>query len=398
MTPLTLQYRPSTWTDFVGQDVVAQTLRNAVATKQVHPVVILAGPRGTGKTTAARIFAAALNCEKQTGDPCRECASCKEFAAQRSTALLEIDGASNGRVEDARQIREELRYADLNRCLVYIVDEAHAMSTQAWQAFLKVLEEPPRQAVFVFCTTEGDKVPDTIKSRAFDFALSRISPEVVQRRLEHIVEVEDIRVQVGVLDAIAQHVNGGMRDAIVLLEQLRAYVCGELIQEHHFYEITGTVATRDLVSIYGAIVRNDAVSLHGHLKHVYATTHDLSTLVAGLAKLYNELLLAKLGAIPPLKFQVDGEVPVDYLAEGQTYLLQLFEQVKRVRIPARFLVESGLLKLFPKGLPQSAVTAPVPMAVPVPQSAPQAPNGPMIRECLTADQVVAFLGGTLMPS
>ena len=220
-TALYRRYRPARFADLVGQDVVAQTLRNEVASASMAHAYLFAGTRGTGKTSTARILARAVNClHPQNGEPDNECSSCREILDGASVDVLEIDAASNRGIDEMRDLREKVKYlpASLQR-KVYIIDEAHMLTTEAWNAFLKTLEEPPEHVLFVLATTEPHKVPDTVRSRVQRFDFRRVSTSDIAAHVRRVVDQEQVDADAEALQLIAEAAQGSVRDALSLLEQ-----------------------------------------------------------------------------------------------------------------------------------------------------------------------------------
>lgn len=216
---LALKYRPRTFADLVGQRAVHMFLERMVDQHKVPPAILMDGPRGVGKTTSARILAASLNCEGSPV-PCGHCVSCKAVYDGTSMDVIEIDAASNGLVEDIRRLREQVLYDVGGNYRVILLDEAHACSTAAFQAMLKVFEEPPLNTVFVLLTTEPSRIPDTVLSRCMPFSFRRIGVTDIVGRLQHICDQEQVSVEPALLSTIAERADGGLRDAIMLLDQL----------------------------------------------------------------------------------------------------------------------------------------------------------------------------------
>ncbi len=219
------RHRPRTFADVVGQEPVVRTLRNAVERGKVHHAYLFVGSRGTGKTSMAKILAACLNCERgPTIEPCGVCDSCTAIARANSLDVIEMDAASNNSVDDIRELRESVAYAPVSgRRKVYILDEAHMLSTAAWNAFLKTLEEPPPNTVFVLATTEAQKVPATVIDRCHRFDFQRPSVEQIASVLRRTAEQEGIDIPPQAVAAVARAATGSFRDALGTLEQLVTY-------------------------------------------------------------------------------------------------------------------------------------------------------------------------------
>jgi DNA polymerase-3 subunit gamma/tau len=215
-----LKYRPRRFDDLVGQHAAQVILRQMVTLGRVPSALIFDGSRGTGKTTTARILAAALNCDEPTGKPCGTCVSCKATFDGSSMDVLEIDAASNGLVDNIRDLRQQVMYRNQGAYRVVILDEAHSMSHAAFNALLKTLEEPPPQTVFILCTTEPQKIPNTVASRCMPFTFRRLAVADIAQRLAVIAQQEGVTVEDGLLMLLAERADGAMRDAIMLLDQV----------------------------------------------------------------------------------------------------------------------------------------------------------------------------------
>ena len=229
---LARKWRPQTFADLVGQEHVSRTLANAIQAGRVHHAFLFTGARGVGKTSAARIFAKALNCETgPTATPCNVCPSCKEITAGQSVDVFEIDGASNTGVDDVRELRENIRYLpSRSRFKIIIIDEVHMLSINAFNALLKTLEEPPDHAKFIFATTEPHKIPVTILSRCQRFDFRKIALPRVTARLREIVDAEGIRISDRALGLVARRGEGSMRDSLSTLDQVIAF-CGDEVAD-----------------------------------------------------------------------------------------------------------------------------------------------------------------------
>lgn len=236
------KYRPQKFEDVVGQKVIVKTLCNAIINNKITHAYLFAGPRGTGKTSIAKIFAKTINCEHLTNlTPCDECLSCTQFNNKQTVDIIEIDAASNNGVEEIREIKNKVNLVPTNgKYKVYIIDEVHMLTTAAFNAMLKTLEEPPKNVIFILATTEPHKIPLTILSRCQRYDFKKLSNNEIVERLEYIIKTEGIKVEDGVLNMIAEISNGGMRDSIGLLDQLITF-CDDIIKVNDVHEINGSI-------------------------------------------------------------------------------------------------------------------------------------------------------------
>ena len=251
------KYRPHNFDNLVGQDYIRDTLTNALKGNRVSHAYLFSGPRGTGKTSAARLLAKALNCSNLTDgyDPCNECDFCQEINNGRLIDLIEIDAASNRGIDEVRDLKEKINFAPTrSKFKVYIIDEVHMMTKEAFNALLKTLEEPPDHVYFILATTEIHKIPETILSRCQRFDFKRINKKALMTRLSFIAQKEKIQAQDSALELITRYVDGGLRDAIGLLEQLSV---DKKLEVEHVREILGLSHTSLILSLYDVLMNND---------------------------------------------------------------------------------------------------------------------------------------------
>jgi DNA polymerase-3 subunit gamma/tau len=289
------KYRPKTFDDVLGQDHVVKTLKNAIAQKRLAHAYLFVGPRGTGKTSTARILAKALNCSggpKADFDPDEDI--CVEIAEGRSLDVLEIDGASNNSVDDVRNIRESVRFAPARgQFKIYYIDEVHMLSTAAFNALLKTLEEPPEHVKFIFATTEAQKVLPTILSRCQRFDLRPIPSQCIADHLLHISREEGIQLHESAAWAIAKGADGGMRDAQSMLDQLVAF-CGETITEANVLDVFGFTSRETVATVIGSLLARDTPTALSTVQREAEAGRELTQLLGELIGSIRALLVAKL--------------------------------------------------------------------------------------------------------
>ena len=291
--PFHQKYRPNNLDELVGQKFISITLKQALLTKKIAPAYLFNGPRGTGKTSSARIFAKSLNCQafdQPTITPCCKCDLCRQITDGSALDIIEIDAASNTGVENIREIIERARFAPTQaRWKVYVIDECHMLSTAASNALLKTIEEPPSRVVFILATTNPERVLNTIKSRCQKFDFRRISPSDIFQHLSEIAEKESIKYEVQALKMIAKRSNGGMRDAQSLLEQLN--LLPEGITINNIQNLLGEVSESELTNLIKSLVENNPESLINTCNKLYDAGNEPLQIIIGLLNITRDLLL-----------------------------------------------------------------------------------------------------------
>ena len=282
---LARKWRPKTFSDTVGQEHVLQALVNALESGRLHHAYLFAGTRGVGKTTIARILAKALNCDKGvTAEPCGECSACVEIDEGRFVDLIEVDAASKTKVDDTRDLLDNVQYAPARgRYKVYLIDEVHMLSKHSFNALLKTLEEPPPHVVFLLATTDPQKLPVTVLSRCLQFNLTRLTPRLIQDRLAHICEAEGITAEGPALAMLARAADGSLRDALSLLDQAIAYCAGNL-EEGPVAAMLGTIDRDHVSRLLELLAGNDAAGIIDAMREIDEHFPDYARLLDDLAR------------------------------------------------------------------------------------------------------------------
>lgn len=324
------KYRPQTFDDLVGQAHVTRTLKNAVEQNRLAHAYLFVGPRGIGKTSTARILAKALNCvEGQTVTPCGKCHNCVEIAAGNSLDVIEIDGASNRGIDDVRELRDNVRYAPAKaRLKIYIIDEVHMLTKEAFNALLKTLEEPPPHVKFIFATTEPDKVLPTILSRCQRFDLHRIAANLIAQHLQFIAKKEKIQLAPAAANAIARGADGGLRDAESMLDQLVAF-CGNEISEADVLNVFGFTSEQTVRDFTNKIIGRETSAALTVLHEQCEAGKDMMKLLSDLIAYLRDLLVFKVNP-ESTREEVDVERQKSFSEQGEVIdtarLLELIDQ------------------------------------------------------------------------
>ena len=294
-TALYRKFRPDSFASVKGQDHIVKTLKNQIMADRIGHAYLFCGPRGTGKTTVAKILAKAVNCEHPVdGNPCGECETCKAIAAGTSMNVIEIDAASNNGVDNIREIREEVAYSPTTgKYKVYIIDEVHMLSIGAFNALLKTLEEPPSYVIFILATTEAHKIPITILSRCQRYDFKRISINTISSRLMELMEKENVEVEERAIRYIAKKADGSMRDALSLLDQCIAFYLGQKLTYDHVLDVLGAVDTEVFSRFLREILKNDVAQVMKHLEELVMQGRELGQFVSDFTWYLRNLLLLK---------------------------------------------------------------------------------------------------------
>lgn len=364
-TALYRKFRPTEFSDVKGQDHIVTTLKNQISAGRIGHAYLFCGTRGTGKTTTAKIFAKAVNCEHPIeGNPCGECASCKAISSGVSMNVIEIDAASNSGVDNIREIREEVSYSPTEgKYKVYIIDEVHMLSIGAFNALLKTLEEPPSYVIFILATTETHKIPITILSRCQRYDFRRITVGTIKARLAALMETEQVEVEDRALTYIAKVADGSMRDALSLLDQCIAFYLGEKLTYEHVLEVLGAVDMDVFSSLFQEICAQQLSSAIRQLEQVILQGRELSQFVTDFVWYLRNLLM--LMSDPEMEELLDvsrerlAQMKEETLltdAETLMRYIRVFSELSgqlRYASQKRVLVEIALIKLCRPAMEQS---------------------------------------------
>jgi DNA polymerase-3 subunit gamma/tau len=353
---LARKYRPGTFEGFVGQDVIAETLRNAIKLDRVAHAYLFCGPRGVGKTSMARVFAKALNCAKgPTDKPCDKCEQCAAIASGQDVDVIEIDGASNRGIDEVRDLRQNARYAPAHsRFKIYYIDEVHMLTTEAFNALLKTLEEPPPHVKFIFATTAAAKLPETILSRVQRFDFRRISNLDIVKKLTQICKAEKLTVPADVMTLVARRARGSMRDALSLLDQILSF-CGGAPDRDAVAGLLGVLGDDEMERLLKMIRQKDAAGLLKTASELLMRGMDVGELLDQLTGYARDLLVGQsCGADADLLDRApEGAAAIvaagkDFSADQLLYIAEILNSARR-RIREgqddRIVLEMALVKL-----------------------------------------------------
>lgn len=351
---LARKWRPQGFEDLIGQEPISRILSNAIAQGKIAHAYLFSGPRGVGKTSAARILAKAMNCEKgPTPVPCGACVSCKGITDGSSIDVMEIDGASNNSVNDIRDLRERVKYAPAGgRYKIYIIDEAHMLSDAAFNALLKTLEEPPSHVVFVLATTAPRKIPATVLSRCQHLPFRRIPGQKIKKRLRIISDAEGIRISDSAVELIARASEGSMRDSLTILDQVSAFSSD--IKESEVKDLLGIADFKALSGLSMAIIKGDRRGIVEHITELTDRGTDLKSFAKDLMQFFRDLLVAKVVSKPEEMLDIsDSELgairEILKMASEDHLTLLLSEMIKtesdvRVAFSPRVALEMSLIR------------------------------------------------------
>lgn len=328
------KYRPSNFDEVVGQQPIIQTLKNAIVQNRIAHAYLFCGPRGTGKTSIAKIFAKMLNCEDESNKPCGKCTNCKMVQNGSHPDIIEIDAASNNGVDEVRNLIDKVKYAPMQgKYKVYIIDEVHMMTTGAFNALLKTIEEPPAHVVFILATTEPNKVIPTIISRCQRFDFNKVSQKDIEKRLSIVCKEEKIEIDPEAISLIAQLVDGGMRDSLSILDQCIAY-CSSNITVDNVREIYGVLTTSDIGKLFEHLYAHEVDALIQQIQECSDKGMDLKRLTSDFITLLKESIILDYSSNSQLVSNTHKKVIEKYLLKSPS--------------PFRFNVLNELMDVFNK--------------------------------------------------
>ncbi len=367
-TALYRKFRPAEFEDVKGQEHIITTLKNQIQANRIGHAYLFCGTRGTGKTTVAKIFAKAVNCENPVyGSPCGECAMCRSIAAGTSMNVIEIDAASNNGVDNIREIREEVAYRPTEgKYKVYIIDEVHMLSIGAFNALLKTLEEPPEYVIFILATTEVHKIPITILSRCQHYDFKRISIETITDRMKELMQEEKVEVEEKALRYIAKAADGSMRDALSLLDQCIAFYLGQTLTYDHVLEVLGAVDTDVFSKLLRNIISRDVPKVLDTVEDLVMQGRELTQLSADFTWYLRNLLLVKTSDHIEDVLDVSTENMIQLQEEAQMLetdmllrYIRIFSELSgqlKYAVQKRVLLEVALIKLCTPAMETSSDT------------------------------------------
>lgn len=357
-TALYRKWRPSRFEDVRGQEHIVRTLKNQILSDRVGHAYLFCGTRGTGKTTIAKIFARAVNCEHPVdGSPCNECAACRAIASGSSMNVVEIDAASNNGVDNIREIRDEVQYSPTEgKYRVYIIDEVHMLSTGAFNALLKTLEEPPSYVIFILATTEVHKIPVTVLSRCQRYDFKRISNEIIADQIAHLLREEHVEAEYRAIQYVAKAADGSMRDALSLLEQCISFYYGQELTYEKTLDVLGAVDTGVFSQLLRSILAQDVAACIALLDEIVTNGRDLLQFVTDFTWYMRNLLLVQTAdhAEDALDMSADnlaalkeeaGYLDIDTLMRYIRIFSELSSQI-RFAVSKRVLIEIAFIKLM----------------------------------------------------